>query len=37
VAGLVGAVSMRAVFAADAVGLGGLAWIIYRRMRATAR
>jgi MFS family permease len=30
--GLVGALSMRAVFLADAVGLGALAWTIRRRM-----
>jgi DHA1 family multidrug resistance protein-like MFS transporter len=33
VAGLIGSVSMRAVFLVDAAGLGGLAWLIQRRMR----
>jgi MFS transporter, DHA1 family, multidrug resistance protein len=31
-AGLLGAIGMRAVFLADAVGLAGVGWIVYRRM-----
>jgi MFS family permease len=36
VAGLVGAINVRAVFLVDAIGLGLLAWIVQRRMSAPA-
>ena len=36
-AGLLGSLSMRAVFLADAAGLGVLAWQVRRRMRETVR
>jgi MFS family permease len=32
IAGLVGSLSMRSVFIADAVGLGALAWVVRTRM-----
>jgi DHA1 family multidrug resistance protein-like MFS transporter len=35
IAGVVGAVSVRAVFLVDAMGLGVLAWIVQRRMAAS--
>jgi MFS family permease len=34
VAGLVGAVNVRAVFLVDAIGLGVLAWIVQKKMSA---
>lgn len=36
VAGLVGAINVRAVFLVDAIGLGLLAWIVQKRMSAPA-
>lgn len=36
VAGCVGAASMRAVFLVDAIGMGGLAWVVHRGMRRAA-
>ena len=35
IAGLVGSLSMRGVFYADALGLGLLAWVVWRKMRAS--
>ena len=35
IAGRVGSLSMRGVFYADALGLGLLAWVVWRKMRAS--
>ena len=36
IAGLIGALSMRAVFVADAIALAGVAWLVASRMRGGA-